>query len=165
MLKLIYVFLGYCLIKLLINYSKYYECKQYLDKYLKWVLNPDFKLSEHKSHVIKLFKDAGLENSTIQRGNVATGDVWVFEQFSSYADDEVVEKTREYFHQAIGVYRSRALEVFNPIYWIEFIIYLPKNIINYLGGPPESIITKIIQLIYWLGSIFYALEWLSKIIS
>ena len=181
MLKLIYVFLGYCLIKLLINSSKYYKCKHYLNKYLEWLSNPYWELSEHKSNVIKLFKDADLEDSTIQfatplgMGQVATGNAWVFDQFPSHRE-EVVGKTRNYFHQAIGVYRSRALEVFNPIYWVEFIIYLPKHIFNYLGVPPDGVIIKIFQLIYWLVatlvSIFYSMytteinelirEWLIK---
>lgn len=185
MLKLMYFFLGYGLIKLLINASKYYKCKHYLNKYIEWLSNPDWELSEHKFHVIKLFKDAGLEDSTIQfvtplgMSHVASGNAWVFAQFPSYSSEEIIAKTRGYFHEAIGVYRSRAREVFNPIYWIEFIIYLPKHIFNYLDVPPECVITKIGQLIYWLivtsSSIFYALytteinalirEWLNKIIS
>ena len=141
-------------------------------------------MTEHKSHVIKLFKDAGLKDSTIQfaeplgLSHIASGNALVFEQFPNNREDVFV-KTKGYFHQAIGVYRSRALEVFSVFYWIESIIYLPIHIFNYLGVSPESQFTKIFQLFWWFGaaviSIFYALyspeinillrEWISKMIS
>ena len=184
MLKLIYVFLGYGIIKLLINFNKYYQCKDYLNKYNEYLENPYWELSEHKSHVIKLFKDAGLKDSTIQfikplgLSHVAHGNAWVFDQFPNDRE-EVVGKTIDYFHQAIGVYRLRAREVFNPLYWIEFIIYLPKHVFNYLGVSPESVVIKIAQLIYWsvatVVSIICALytpeidmflkDWISQLIS
>ena len=183
-MKLMYVFLGYCLIKLLINSSKYYQCKHYLNTYIEWLAKPNWELSEYKSRVIKLFEDAGLKDSTVQFATplgfsqVATGNAWVFDQFPSYRE-EFVGKTRNYFHQAIGVYRSRALEVFNPLYWIELIIFLPKHIFNYVGVSLEGIIIKIAQLIYWLicimVSMMYTLytpeinmffrDWINQLIS
>lgn len=83
------------------------------------------------------------------------------------------------FHEAIGVYKSRLLETFSPIYWIEFAINLPKKILEYLGIAPESIVIKIFQLIYWIvGAVLgflYALykpeiqtlvkDWLSNLIK
>lgn len=172
------------MIKLFLNSYKYYQCKSYLNKYLKWLKKPSWELSEHKSDVIKLFKDAGLKDSSIQvteqivYSHLSVGNVSVFYQFPSNRE-EFVGITRRYFHQAIGVYRSRAWEVFNPFYWIEFIIYLPKQFLNYVGVSPESIIVKMFQLIYWsvatVLSILYALytpeinmlvkEWISRLIS
>ena len=151
---------------------------------MKYITEPYWELSEHKSHVIKLFKDAGLKDSTIQFvkpldfSHVASGNAWVFDQFPNNRE-EVVGRTIDYFHQAIGVYRSRALEVFNPFYWIEFFIYLPKHVLNYLGFSPESVIIRIAQIIYWSAatvvSLIYALytseinmfvkNWINQLIS
>ncbi len=174
------IFIVMVIVKLPINLYKYFLCKQYLDKYNNWLTNTDWQLVQDKSQVIKLFKDANLQDSKFQfealvgQSHIATGNAWVFDNFPSYRE-EVVGRTIGYFHQAIGVYRSKSVEVFNPFYWIELIIYLPKHVLNYLGVLPESVIVKIIQLLYWLVSILYLLyateinvfikEWISKLIS
>ncbi len=69
------------------------------------------------------------------------------------------------------------IETFNPLYWIEAVINLPKQLLNYLGLPSESIVIKIAQLMWWIaGAVFgfvYALyrpeleavikNWLGKV--
>jgi hypothetical protein len=155
MMNLLYFFLVIALLKLLINAWKYIQCKHYLGKYLKWVANPTWDLVEHRSRVIRLLQDAGVQDS--YRGvsepvgymQIRTGDASVMANFPSRREDFFVVM-KGMFHQANGVYRSRILETFNPLYWVEFVINLPGQILGYLGVSPESLLTKIFQLIYWL---------------
>lgn len=184
MINLLYIFLVILLLKLLINLSKYVQCKRYRDKYLEWLLKGQtWQLVEHKSQVIKLFEDAGVEDSVcgvaepLGYGRILTGGVSVFANFPSGRED-FASITMRMFHQAIGVYRSRMLQTFNPLYWLESVINLPKQVLSYLGVPPESTVIKIAQLIYWivgsLLSFLFALyrseierlvkDWISKLI-
>jgi len=156
MINLLYIFLAIVLFKLLVNFSKYIQCKRYLDKYLDWLLKGStWQLVEHKSQVIKLFKDAGIEDGyrgvvePLGYGKIQTAQVSVFANFPNRRED-FVSLTMEMFYQAIGVYRSRVLETFNPLYWIEFVINLPKQVLSYLGVSPENLVVKIAQLIYWI---------------
>ena len=71
--------------------------------------------------------------------------------------EDIVRITLGMFHRAIGVYRSRMIETINPLYWIETIIFLPRQILNYLGVTPESVIIKIAQLIYWLAAFVFGI--------
>jgi hypothetical protein len=54
------------------------------------------------------------------------------------------------FHQAIGVYRSRAFQAFNPLFWVEVFLNLPKHVLGYLGVKPDNLATRILNVIYWL---------------
>jgi hypothetical protein len=62
-------------------------------------------------------------------------------------------------NDTMAIYRHRALSIINPLKWIEFIIFLPKKIINYIttSKAKESAtintITKILEVIYWIASI------------
>ena len=53
------------------------------------------------------------------------------------------------FHKGIGVYKSRMIEAVNPLYWLEVVLLLPKHALSLLGVPPESSLTRIVQLLYW----------------
>jgi len=157
MINLLYTFIAVALFKLLVNTSKYIQCKRYLKKYLDWVADPTWQLVEHKSKVIKLLQDAGVKDS--YRGiaeplgymQIQTANVSVMANFPNRRRDFFVIM-KGMFHQAIGVYRSRILETFNPLYWIEFLVNLPRQVLNYLGVSSESLVTKIFQLIYWTVS-------------
>jgi hypothetical protein len=160
MMRLLYFFICVLLLKLVINLSKYIRAKRYLSKYWKWLAKGDTKLLEHKTQVIKILKDAGVEDALIGSvelvgyGYVRTGNASTFENFPN-ARQDVAHATVRMFHQAIGVYRSRMFETFNPLYWIEAIINLPKQTLVYLGLPSESIVIKIAQLVWWIVGVAF----------
>ena len=159
LINLLYLFLLVSSLKFIINFIKYIQCKRYCDKYGEWLAgqNPNLKRSQHQ--IIKLFKEAGIKDSVfpiaepLGLGQVATSNISIFDNFPNRTE-KIVSITIGMFDQAIGVYSSRAFETLNPIYWIESIIYLPRNILSYVGMSAENIITKLIQVFYWiLGSI------------
>ena len=57
------------------------------------------------------------------------------------------------FAESKGAYKSKILETFNPLYWIELIIWLPKQFTLFLGLNKElkavKTINILLQTIYW----------------
>ena len=151
---LIYLILSLLLLKLVVNISKYIQTKRYLSKYLKWVAKGGTKLLEDKSQVVSLFQAAGIKDQEIGAselvgyGKIRVGSASIFDNFPNAREDYAQAIVRM-FHQAIGVYRSRIFETFNPLYWIEVIINLPKQTLIYLGLSSESVVIKIAQLGWW----------------
>jgi len=167
MINLLYIFLGIILLKFLFNLSKFVQCKRYLNKYDYWKENPTLELAleleELQPQVIKLFKSADIQDSQrphiepVGYGKGLETMVSVFGNFTSPREDIVVTVLRM-FHQAIGTYRSRMLEGFNPLYWVEFIVNLPKQVLTYLGVSSESVVIKISQVIYGVFVVFVAVS-------
>jgi hypothetical protein len=167
-MSLLYLFIIIPALKLLINIPKYFAARRYLNKYMEWLTERNSNLIEYKSQVIKLIKDAGVKDTFVPSvdlagfGYVRTGQASVLENFPNNRED-IAEFTYKMFRQAIGVYRSRIFETFNPLYWLEFIINLPKQILIYLGVSSENFVVKVSQLIWWFfGATFGFLYTLYK---
>lgn len=163
---LIYFILAILFIKFLINFSRFNQSKWYYSKYKKYITKPTWGFVEHEHQIVKLFRDAGVEDNRVPMieplgyGKILTGQTSVFSNISITRED-VVGSVRHMFHQTIGIYRSRMLETINPLYWIESIIFLPKRILNYVGVSSEKVVIKVFQIIYWLfaaiASILYGI--------
>ncbi len=157
----LYLILVVPVAKLIMNGAKYYQTRHYFNKYAHWVGGHNIPLKQMQYNIVKLFKAADIPDhhfsdvTPIGYGRVQTANnISLFENISSKREEHV-NIMRDKFHQALGTYKSKALEVFNPIYWIESVLYLPRNILMYVGIPTENIIAKISQIIYWfIGSIF-----------
>ncbi|MFR0815264.1 MAG: hypothetical protein ACLSIL_12770 [Enterococcus casseliflavus] len=58
--------------------------------------------------------------------------------------------------EAKGHYKANSLNVLNPIFLINKVIYLPANIFKYLGLDSKSFFSKFANLIWWiLGVVFW----------
>ena len=72
---------------------------------------------------------------------------------------EILKEARDILHRAKGYYKVETLKCINPIYWIEFIVFLPREIIRYFSttndSKPTPVLTNIIQILYWLISIVF----------
>ena len=153
-ISIIYVLLTVALIKVYINTSKYIQVNRYYEKYKRWLQGENIYLRRNHHQVIKLFKDAGIQDTIfplvepLGLGQIATTNVSVFNNFPN-ATEAMGKATIGKFEQAIGVYHSRVFDTISPLYWIETILFIPKNAFNYLGLDSESILIKIFQLIYW----------------
>lgn len=77
----------------------------------------------------------------------------------AFLNSEIMEIGKQILQRAKGYYKFKAINSFNPLYWIEFIIFLPKNIMKYFGVDENvkigSYIIKITQLLYWIASIIF----------
>jgi hypothetical protein len=107
-----------------------------------------------KQEIINLFNRANISDSALPSiqemgyGKLATFNAPVMRNMFSN-DGRIVCIVNDMFNEAKGAYRQRSLESFNPIFWIESIIFLPRSIISYLGLSTESIMTKILLILWW----------------
>lgn len=125
--------------------------------YFDFLKQKDTNLSTYKRSIVNLFKRAGVKDSYIPTvnavgyGQIASFNASIFANFPNLFKDHV-SITLNMFDEAIGVYRSRIFETFNPFFWVECIIFLPKNILQYLGIDSEKVIVKIFQVIWWFAA-------------
>ena len=65
------------------------------------------------------------------------------------------------FREALSKFKYEMKQCFNPFYWIDAVIWLPKNIVLFLGfnGDLKAVkaINIFLQLAYWLFILF---QWL-----
>ena len=155
MSNLVIIFGLVVLAKFIINLSRYLACNRYHKIYDAYLKKPDWKIEEIQPQIAKLFKEAGIEDSNVPYvepvgyNQIIRTTVSALENISVRRQD-VVQNITAMFHRTKGIYRSRMLDAINPLYWLMFIIFLPKNILQYVGASPESAIVKIAQIVYWL---------------
>jgi hypothetical protein len=61
------------------------------------------------------------------------------------------------FQQAITIFKQNIKDAINPIYWLDFIIFLPRHTATYLNVSPEKVGIKISQIIWWFLNIIYVI--------
>lgn len=102
-------------------------------------------LKEYKDNFIPLVQPAGL-------GIVHSMKVRILSQYPSRIQDIAVAQTN-LFSSARSQYQYRVRQCFNPLYWLDLVIWLPKNIVSFLGISDElksvKVINIILQLVYW----------------
>lgn len=154
--NIIFMFVFLLAYKFLKNLFNLYKVKK-IEKYFYTIYtdNPNPLVYETKSEIINLFKNAGVKDAFIPvtqpvgYGKLAAFNASTFECYPNAFNIFAASQT-QMFSNAIGVYKKRMYETFNPLYWIETLIFLPKTLFQYLGFNTETIFLKIINLLYWL---------------
>jgi hypothetical protein len=76
-----------------------------------------------------------------------------------YKNIKILQESREMLERAKGYYKVESIKSLNPIFWIEFLVFLPREIINYLTVSDKKEENKlwvnIIQVMYWIISIIF----------
>jgi hypothetical protein len=138
--------------RLVVNLVRRKKCASFLNLYLEG--GNDWNFGMQQDEIVELFRKAGIEDNHVPYaqpvgyGKVASGMVSVFQNLSSHRED-IVHIVLTMFHRALGVYSKRAKETFNPLFWVEYILYLPKNVLQYFGLPPDHVFVRTVQIIYW----------------
>ena len=67
-----------------------------------------------------------------------------------FADDmRIVVAIDKKFVFAEGVFAKRIRDSFNPLYWIDCLVFLPRRLAEYLGNDGDGKGSKIANVIYW----------------
>jgi hypothetical protein len=140
------------------NFSKMISTYKVRKKYEEWMFEKKHNVFNLEPRIKKLLLDAKIEDHSvpytkplaIMGGNLfySKGRYSVFSNISANnkkINTIVVQKLL----QAYGIYRYRAIESINPIFWIETIILLPKKVLNYLNVK-SNLVKDIIQILYWI---------------
>jgi hypothetical protein len=128
----------------------------YAEKYHLYITtNPnDLYINNNKKFIKELFSKAGHDNESFHQmvpmgfGKGYTGTYTLFDNMG-LKNEYIVNRLNLIFPETETIFKTRILESFNPIYWIELLIYLPRNIFSYIGLGSESVYTKILQVFYW----------------
>lgn len=154
-MKYIYIFIGIIILKFLINLINYINNFRYERIWSTFFTEANVNSKTYAKQIQNHFKNANIKDSnraiTIPTGygQLAT------QKFTSFNniflnDVDNMALIQNAFLESRGVYKKRMIDSFNPFYWIDLIIKLPKHFIEYLGLDTETIFTKIFQIIYWL---------------
>ena len=179
---IVLLFITIVLIKFFLNISKYYYLKKVITKHNIFIAGEMAEddgqkkqdgieagnwIQENQLEIKNVVSKTGLRDQTksymqplglgyAKQQNVNALDNMLF------LNTEILELAREIINRAKGYYKVQALKSFNPLYWIEILIFLPREILKYIGVDEKekvgSIITKIIQIIYWIASIIFMYE-------
>lgn len=142
--------------KLLSNGIYFLRTLLFKRKYHNWLLfDKDIPMATYKSTLKSILKKADVSDSVVPYaqpvgyGHIATGSTSVLNNFPNKLEDHAA-MTSKMIDEAIGVYRQRFLETFNPLYWIDSIIYLPRTTLSYLGLSPDSVLVKLLNIVWWI---------------
>ncbi|MBY0377039.1 MAG: hypothetical protein K2Q33_00565 [Gammaproteobacteria bacterium] len=173
------------LYKLVNNLWQWRELALYQKAYMKYLavsvtMNSikDYKLSDKersildkiqgsKSKIIDLFKKAELESplvpvmKDIGLGYSKQVKVDIFENLDMtliVVDTNIPGLILKSFTRGIGVYKQRAIEAINPLWWINLVVFLPERLVCYLGISVENnshirLVAKTLNITYWFISV------------
>lgn len=154
-MKYIYVFICLIILKFILNLLHYLESFRLEKIWYSYFAKNNVNAITYTKHIQNLFKNAGLKDNN-QPFTMPTGYNQIVNTTCSIYDNifsklgNITVLVQRYFLEARGIYRKRMFDSFNPLYWLDLIINLPKNFFEYLGLDTETIFTKIFQLIYWI---------------
>jgi len=153
-MSIIYLLVILFILKIVYDISYFFMCKYYFYRYIKWIKNNKGNIPS-KSMIIELFKKTNVPNSTIPiledvgygRLMQTTGNL--FDNIFSKRND-IVSMVYQNFTECKAILKTNIILNFSPVYWINFIIFLPNKILYYLGINEKSILNKIFLVIYWI---------------
>ena len=148
------IFLIIWFYKLTDNIYRYFRTKALFKKYKKHEDSSDplnVEIAEILPEVKELFSIAGItEDLQVPFDNVrASGKIKPLMNIANNTP-EIQAFYNVKFREALGFYKKGITDSINPFYWVNFFIYFPQKVLNYLSVV-NDIIVKIVNIIYWLG--------------
>ncbi|MCP4355742.1 MAG: hypothetical protein GY793_08975 [Proteobacteria bacterium] len=157
------------ILKIALNLYYYLFAKHYWKEYLKSIEDrTNWYISNNKQQIIKLLKKAGIKDTAKNYledagfGKIEKKRMTIFNSICS-SKEYVVRSMAENFAEAINVFKKRIFNSINPIYWIELILCLPQNILEYLKVPSEDRKIKILNVVWWFCLLFISIIFANSI--
>ena len=150
----------------------YFLCARfYLKKYDEYIdKNTDNKqdgksgwfISDNRQRIVDVFKKANIKDAKFTNieevgyGQIQSSHPSMFDNLAVLRKD-VSPLIYTKFREAKQVYKNRIKDSFNPIFWVDFILYFPKVIFGYFDISGDKSIVKVFQLLWWLIGLVSAL--------
>lgn len=157
--KIIIVAIFIIAYKAVLNYVKFKRCKTLSELHLQWLADSCNEFPQYKGEIKKLLIGSNVPDSYIPTsqaigyGQIANSNVSVYLNFPSKIA-AIAAALSDKFDEAIGTYHKRCLESFNPLYWIETILFLPKTLLQYIGINSDKMAFRLCNIlltfIWWL---------------
>ena len=133
----------------------FWQLNKIYQKYILWLRNDvTVNIARERSALHRLIRHAGISERVIPHlhdlgyGKACHVNLGVIDQFPSKIP-EIAEASTLMIQTALGVYKDRMMNAFNPLWWIDTLIFLPRRILMYLNISAESIIIRPGQLVWW----------------
>ncbi|HAT1932904.1 TPA: hypothetical protein I8028_001970 [Legionella pneumophila] len=160
--------------KFLLNFIALIKIKKFHSTYIDYIekiKDPEWtkireKILQNQTDIIQILTKCGVKDFGVfittptGYGHVEHKQVSILQnlQFVGQLGEFNIPSTIDiYLIQAKGILKKRMIEAFSPLYWINTLIFLPQNIITYLGfsldNKKTEAIMKVINVIYWIVAI------------
>lgn len=167
----LFAFLSIVGYKILLNFIALCKIKKFHSIYVNYIekiKKPEWteireKILQNKTDIIQILAKCGLKDFGVFTttptgyGHVEHKQVSILQnlQYVGQINEVNIPSTIDlYLIQAKGILKKRIIEALNPLYWINTLIFLPQNIITYLGFSQDNkkteAITRVINIIYWI---------------
>lgn len=155
-IKICLFFVAILVYRIAINLYRYKSIDKYQEEYAIWIsTNKDsFVLVAKIPSIKELMQHASITDvyvpfaHNLGYGQGALSQVNVFDLIPT-RDRDYVQCIYSLLVQAKGIYYRRLINSFNPLFWINSLIYLPRTIFAYLGLKSDSFITRLLQVVWW----------------
>lgn len=145
------------LLKFSFNFQNYIRTKKLHSSFLDFIHGQNSNIQSHSQEVLELFKKAHIPDKRIPASErvgaqIFSAVVSVQSMFPSTRADFAAE-TICMFESAEGVFRKNLIDSFNPLYWIELLVFLPKNLLVYIGLNSDQTLFRLcnvlLTFIWW----------------
>ncbi|MFM2394341.1 MAG: hypothetical protein RLZZ546_2323 [Bacteroidota bacterium] len=148
-IKLISFFLGFWLLRFLYYWNKLKSISNIFNHYILFHDGKVNSFIEKKNSAISLLKEAGIKNFSSPAYELTGFNQGYRHELDGFDNihflrDDIAGVVNIKFQEAIGVYKSRMKQSYNPFYWIEFVLKLPEKILLYLSPSVNDSFVKVI---------------------
>ena len=137
------------------NIYSYLRIKVLRCRYEKYLLPGNNTFEGMEIEVEQLIKSAGVRDSIVPQaksigyGRIQERDISALNNML-VKETDIIQAIMRMFRKAEQIYKIRAIRCINPFYWIDFVFFLPKHILSYLGYENSfNLFKKCTQFIYW----------------
>lgn len=142
--NIILIFIVVFTYKLITCISDLIKITNYKDLYLRYIKGYNEKFLQYSKISVDLMKKLGVKESLTNGGiSPVLGNI-------TMKNGLIITHVKNKFESAVGIAKHNLKQCFSPLYWINSLLFLPKNVLLYLNVSAESIFIKIAQLIYWV---------------
>lgn len=149
------MFLFIFIYRLIKNTVNFFRIKYLAELHFEYMKQKNSDIVNKSQEVISLFKSAKIKDSKIAVSQplgymqIANFEAFAFENFPTL-DTRFVFIHVDMFTRAEGVFKKNIIDCFNPIFWIDSILFLPKHFLEYLGMNMDEKISKLLNVFIYI---------------
>lgn len=140
-----------------------YRLQRIYSDYLEWLEKThasNIHLRQKKSQLKQLIAHANVSDAImpvveqVETNFVMSSNVSALDNFP-IKHQRISTALVTLINDAIGVYKARMWNAFNPLWWINTLVFLPRSICTYLNVKSDSFLVKVAQILWWVvGTMF-----------
>jgi len=123
-------------------------------------------LVEHTNSFTRMMRECAAEAGTLTRLQEAGYGYLepvriAAEDNLGVRDPEVVTVTNRTILRIQGHYRAERNRTFSPLYWVEFLVFLPREVLRHLGVGSDKLAVRVSDLAWWVLVGWQVVSWIT----